>query len=317
MSLRPSLRVNSVAMFVLRRRLTCLSAPCVAVSACEVFTSIWQHPAHGPIKCGQCVECRLAYSREWAIRMTHEAQMHKVSCMVTLTYDDVHLPHHGQLLKSDLQKFFKRLRKNTGPFKYVACGEYGERTRRPHFHVALFGLDFWRDRIHHGYAKSGDKTYESKELRRSWSFGNHDIGTLNFESCAYIARYIMKKVKGIGASPLPLARLEDGELIMPNPEFLVMSKGIGAGWFDRFFMSDVFPHASVITSQGTPAPIPRYYKDRLVNKALQFELRARSEGRAQLSLDRTNFELSEHRKVARAGVSLSRANRYKREVDNG
>lgn len=84
-------------------------------------TAPWSHPTHGVIKCGQCMECRLAYSREWAIRITHEAQMHDRNCFLTLTYDDDHL-----------QKFFKRLRHHF-EFKYVACGEYGERRRRPHF----------------------------------------------------------------------------------------------------------------------------------------------------------------------------------------
>lgn len=95
-------------------------------------TAPWSHPTSGVIKCGQCMECRLAYSREWAIRITHEAAMHERNCFLTLTYDDDHLPKYGQLVKSDLQKFFKRLRHHFN-FKYVACGEYGERRRRPHF----------------------------------------------------------------------------------------------------------------------------------------------------------------------------------------
>ena len=74
-------------------------------------TAVWNHPNGYPVKCGQCVECRLAYSREWAIRIAHEAQMRGPSCMLNLTYDDDHLPKFGQLVKSDLQKFFKRLRK--------------------------------------------------------------------------------------------------------------------------------------------------------------------------------------------------------------
>ncbi|AXH74217.1 MAG: replication initiator protein [Microviridae sp.] len=95
-------------------------------------TAPWSHPTSGVIKCGQCMECRLAYSREWAIRITHEAAMHDRNCFLTLTYDNDHLPAHGQLVKSDLQKFFKRLRHHFN-FKYVACGEYGDRRRRPHF----------------------------------------------------------------------------------------------------------------------------------------------------------------------------------------
>ena len=63
--------------------------------------------------------------------------MHEKSCMLNLTYDDDHLPEHGQLWKDDLQRFFKRLRKKF-KFRYVASGEYGEKTRRPHFHIAFW-----------------------------------------------------------------------------------------------------------------------------------------------------------------------------------
>ena len=119
------------------------------------------------------------------------------------------MPRHGQLVKRDLQLFFKRLRKITGPFRYVACGEYGELRRRPHFHVALFGVDFAFDRVEYGTGIRGDKVYVSMALSKAWGKSSfplgHTIGSLTFESAAYIARYITKRVTGVGASPLPLA----------------------------------------------------------------------------------------------------------------
>lgn len=234
------------------------------------------------VRCGQCMECRLAYSREWAIRMTHEQQCHAQSCFLTLTYDDQNLPAFGQLEKRALQLFFKRLRKAIGPFRYVACGEYGELRRRPHFHVALFGNDFRDDRVEFGIHK-GERLFISPTLARSWPFGHHAIGSLTFESAAYIARYITKRISGPGASARPLGVDPDsGELVMPNPEFLLCSKGrvrgqgIGGAWFDQFFATDVFPHGRVITSQGTPAPVPAYYKRKLsANRALALQLSQR------------------------------------------
>ena len=192
--------------------------------------------------------------------MTNEAQMHSVSCMVTLTYDDDHLPPHGQLFKEHLQLFFKRLRKAGARFKYVASGEYGDRSRRPHFHIAFFGMDFSGDRKRYGGSREMP-TFRSAELATVWPFGSHLINNLSFEACAYIARYIMKKLKGPNVSPVPLFfDPVSGELILPNPEFLLMSKGIGRSWFNEYFMSDVFPTASVLTAQGTHAPVPRFYK---------------------------------------------------------
>ena len=129
------------------------------------------------------MECRLAYSREWAIRITHEAQLYERNCFLTLTYSDEHLPRYGQLVKADLQKFFKRLRHVTGPFRYVAAGEYGDRKRRPHFHVAMFGVDFALDRIPYGAGVQGDQLFVSPSVGRVWGKSDfpmgHSIGSLS------------------------------------------------------------------------------------------------------------------------------------------
>ena len=185
--------------------------------------------------------------------------MHDANCFLTLTYSDEYLPKHGQLVKRDLQLFFKRLRKHAGPFRYVAAGEYGELKRRPHFHIALFGMDFSSDRVEYGEGIRGDKIYVSPSVARVWGMSQfpfgHTIGSLTFESAAYIGRYITKRISGVGASPVPLyTDPETGEVVMPNPEFLVCSRGIGKAWFRDYFMSDVFPHGRVITGQENPAP---------------------------------------------------------------
>jgi len=236
--------------------------------------------------------------------------------MLNLTYDDAHLPEHGQLFKEDLQRFFKRLRKSGFKFKYVASGEYGDASRRPHFHIALFGVDFGNDRRIFGRAPCGDRTYVSDAVSRSWTYGHHLIGTLNFESAAYIARYILKKIKGDSMVAPPLAVLDDGELIRPNPEFMLVSKGIGRSWFREYFMSDVFPNASVITAQGSRAPVPRFYKSLLkeVGEDLALDMSFRSTARADLDIERLAFENQPHRKAARDLVSKSRSNLSKRSI---
>ncbi len=241
--------------------------------------------------------------------------MHDKSCMLNLTYDDDHLPEHGQLWKDDLQRFFKRLRKKF-KFRYVASGEYGEKTRRPHFHIALFGVDFSDDRVLFGRASGGDRTYISCSVAEHWKYGNHLIGTLNFQSAAYIARYIMKKLKGPNVSPVPLAHLDGGEIILPNPEFMLMSKGIGKGWFKDYFMSDVFPTGSVVTSQGSRAPVPRYYKTLLkeIGHDLALEMQFRSSVRADLDVERNMYENLPIRKIARQSVTDARLNQSKRTL---
>lgn len=284
-------------------------------------SALWEHPTHGPTRCGQCMECRLAYSREWAIRITHEAQMHDAKCFLTLTYDQENLPLHGQLVKKDLQLFFKRLRHLVGPFRYVASGEYGELRRRPHFHVALFGVDFSSNRIPYGEGIKGDPIYVSETVALAWQKSTfpmgHTIGSLTFESAAYIARYITKKVTGKGATPLPLHSDPDtGEIVLPNPEFLVCSRGIGKSWFRDHFFTDVFPHARVITAQGTPAPVPRYYKSLLkeIGSDLALSMSHRASANLERSLANRIAEDAPSRRAARATYALARTGIFKRDL---
>ena len=94
------------------------------------------------VPCGKCVECALAYSKEWQVRLLDELSAHSAACMVTLTYNEQYNPL--ALVKSDLQKFIKRVRKHFEPQKirYFGCGEYGGKSARPHYHVILFGVNF-------------------------------------------------------------------------------------------------------------------------------------------------------------------------------
>ena len=60
------------------------------------------------IPCGQCAECRLKRSREWAIRCMHEASLHRDNCFLTLTISE---PDKALSLNYDyFQAFMKRLR---------------------------------------------------------------------------------------------------------------------------------------------------------------------------------------------------------------
>ena len=67
------------------------------------------------LPCGQCMGCRLEHSRQWAIRMMHEASQYENNCFITLTYDNEHLPPDGSLQLSHFQDFFKRFRKKFVP----------------------------------------------------------------------------------------------------------------------------------------------------------------------------------------------------------
>ncbi|MBQ0045879.1 MAG: hypothetical protein KBS35_03255, partial [Mycoplasma sp.] len=149
------------------------------------------------IPCGKCPECRVSHSREWAIRCMCELEsmsdIEKDRCwFITLTYDNQHNP--GFLVQSDVQKFFKRLRKKYKQFKikYFYCGEYGTNTFRPHYHVLLYNCPIM-DLNPLYVTRNSDMLFTSETIASIWGKGQIAIGALTLKSAAYTARYCLKK----------------------------------------------------------------------------------------------------------------------------
>ena len=257
------------------------------------------------VPCGQCIGCRLERSRQWAVRCMHESSLHTDTSFITLTYDDEHLPRFGSLLMDDWQKFFKRLRRRSRErVRFFGCGEYGAESGRPHYHACLFGLDFadkvlWSNR-------SGYDVYRSPLLESVWTFGQSEIGSLTFESAAYVARYCLKKVTGPKAREhYECVDPESGELGSRLPEFATMSRrpGIGAGWFEEFG-TEVYPSDEVIV-RGVSCKPPRFY-DRLLQseEPLRYEELLSLRRRGRRPEDETPQRLRVREVCAEARVSL-------------
>jgi len=221
---------------------------------------------HVVVPCGQCIGCRLERSRQWAIRCVHEAQLHNQNCFITLTYSDEYVPVGRSLVKADFQKFMKRLRKAfpDSSIRYYMCGEYGEQFGRPHFHACLFGFDFI-DKTIWKKTNSGEHIYRSPSLEKIWPYGHSSIGSVTFNSAAYVARYVMKKRTGEQAQQWYEYVDEDGVIHHRLPEYTNMSlkPGIGHGWLEKY-KSDVYP-ADTVVLKGKKMRPPRYYD-------LQFEM---------------------------------------------
>lgn len=211
------------------------------------------------IPCGQCVGCRLERSRQWAMRCLHEQKLHRQNCFITLTYDNDKIPEGGTLVKRDLQLFLKRLRKQFGAgIRFYACGEYGDSTARPHYHAIVFNHDFSDRKL---FAQRDSKTpiFTSKVLDEIWGNGFCVVGDVTFDSAAYVARYVMKKVTGDLAAEHYSRVSPDGRIFCVLPEFTVMSRrpGIGMGWFEKFGLH-AYAHDSVIVNGHEVRP-PRFY----------------------------------------------------------
>lgn len=262
------------------------------------------------VPCGQCVGCRLERSRQWAMRCMHEASLYQRNCFITLTFDDEHLPKDRSLDVSYFQAFMKALRKKYGNgIRFFHCGEYGEKFRRPHYHACLFNFDF-NDRKYLKTTKSGSKLYTSKKLEELWKYGMSSVGDCTFESAAYCARYIMKKVTGKGARDHYFSDdvdLETGEVFVLKPEYTTMSRrpGIGKKWFDLYYYRTY--SSDSVRIRGKEMPPPKFYdsKFELLNPEEYVIIKNARKDKAKLSEeDNTPRRLSEKKKVLTAKLAL-------------
>ena len=230
------------------------------------------------IPCGQCIGCRLERSREWALRITQEASFHEKSSFLTLTYSDRNLPTHNSLRKKDLQDFFKRLRFfSEKKLRYYACGEYGTQTLRPHYHICLFGEDFASDRKLYKKTREGFPLFNSQSLSDRWPFGHAVIGDLTFETAAYTARYVTKKITGDKASE---------HYGLREPEFSIMSRrpGIGTDWAKKNLI-DI--ERGLCYSGGSLHKTPKFYH-KLINEKKLLKLKYKTKKEALKKEQQTN-----------------------------
>lgn len=278
------------------------------------------------VPCGQCIGCRLEYSRQWAMRCVHESTLYENNQFITLTYDSSHVPQDASLSKRELQLFFKRLRKSFGEgVRYFACGEYGEKSLRPHYHACVFNLDL-PDRVKIRDSSSGG-LYYSALLEKIWGKGMCTTGDVTFESAAYVARYVTKKIKGKALEEvndrglLPYERWdsETGEFWRVEPEFVLMSRGskklktggIGKGWFEKW-SSDCYPSDSVVF-RGKEMTPPKYY-DGLMEKHDETLIKELKEKRKAKAFKHEK-EVMPERLEARDRAKRKQAQFYSRDID--
>lgn len=264
-----------------------------------------------PIPCGRCIGCRLDRSRQWADRCMLELMYHEQACFVTLTYDDFHIPRRfygdprcGNVLPCftlcirDLQLFFKRLRKRfpSAVIRYFGCGEYGPRTLRPHYHIILFGIDF-DDKVEIGKSKTGQVMYSSETLDSIWSFpprnalgesyspnkskaGIATVQPVTWETCAYTARYVQKKLYGYESK-----FYEEHNI---DPPFSVMSRrpGIGRRYLDDHPDLFEYDNINIATAEGGKKIYPPKYFTKCLEISEPEKAEALKNVKKQLALER-------------------------------
>lgn len=201
------------------------------------------------LPCSKCIECRLQYAREWAVRCVHEAKMHEQNSFITLTYEN----DPKRLQYGDFQNFIKRLRKGytiseETKIGLFVTGEYGELNKRPHWHAIIFN---WRPNDLEYIFSNGNnnQVYTSKTLDKLWTHGFTTVGDVTFESAGYVARYAAKK----------LVHGKDQDHDYQPISKKSTRQAIGKKFLEKYY-KDIFNYGHVILADGTKTTIPRYYE---------------------------------------------------------
>lgn len=214
----------------------------------------------------------------------------------------------GGLSKEAHKDFIKRYRHHHGPLRYYMCGEY-TKAWCPHYHYLIFGHNF-KDRYYWKTSESGEKLYRSAELEKLWPWGHAWIGDVTYESCAYVAAYVMKKITGPKAETHYRQTDEGGNDYWLEPEFNEMSRrpGIGKEWWMKF-NADIHTDDVVVKMSGGKIRPPRYYDKllELMDPAAMAVIRMKREIRAkELAGDNTPARLADKETVTIAKMALKK-----------
>lgn len=200
------------------------------------------------VPCGKCYCCLSRRRNDWTFRLKNEQKNSFTAHFCTLTYSDETLPEDGKLKKRDLQLFLKRLRTEQDrsiervlkadkmalkwpSIKYYACGEYGTKTKRPHYHAIIFNI----------HPRIFDKVVDI------WKMGHVVVVPSNVKTIHYVTKYVInnfeENYKG----------------------FSLISKGIG-----NSYLSNTQKHRkgleNFVINDGYPMAMPRYYKNKIYTK---------------------------------------------------
>jgi len=241
------------------------------------------------VPCGKCVACLKKRVSGWSYRLQKEERRSNSAFFITLTYNTENVPltknGYMTLSKEDVQKFFKRLRKlqanremdscivcngvkkickevksrnaelcNMTKISYYLVGEYGSKTKRPHYHMIIYGADIL-------------------EVEKAWKLdgkelGNIHCGSVSGASVGYTLKYIHKEkmvdpVTGRKEYKIGSAKNDDR-----LEEFSLMSKGIGKNYVNErtiaWHKADLL-NRYYLPYEGKKLPLPKYYRKLIYN----------------------------------------------------
>jgi hypothetical protein len=244
-------------------------------------------------KCGQCTACRITYRAAWKWRILNEMNEHKEHSFITLTYAQEHLPLGldvdgapiGVLDKNELTRFWQRLREATGTnFRYFACGEYGDKGDRPHYHAILYGISFTeRDAIEEAWQTN----VGTRKNPRYEPTGFVDTSYVTTARAGYVAKYTLKRLgesqQCIGSKPEEFAVMsrggQTGGIGFNNISQICDALYLAARHTDRGILEVFNQDFKSISFGGKQYPIHPTLKDKIYKEIFNREVRTLPNGR--------------------------------------
>jgi len=207
------------------------------------------------VPCGSCPQCSRNKINSWVFRIKQELKQATNPLFTLLTYDNENQPlinNTPTLCKRDIQLWMKKLRKEYSKFsdkqiRYYLVGEYGEKTKRPHYHAIIMNVE---------------PAYQYL-LEKTWSMGFvNPRPLLSTDGVFYTLKYISKP-KSNNTSEI-------------QKEFSLMSKNLGSNYVTY---STIRHHQHIENSyvilNDYKIPLPRYYKNKFLTPEQQAQLTKR------------------------------------------
>lgn len=216
------------------------------------------------------------------VRLMIEHKHSTNSFFITLTYDEKWLnyeyidsSHVACLRKRDLQLFLKRLRAAIAPDKirFYACGEYGLKSLRPHYHLIVFNWPKCQD------------IYEM--VRTRWPKGFVSVKAVKPSHFRYVAKYC--------SSYSELPDIYRSKKMRP---FATMSlrPAIGSQYLTDQMVSYHRESLSILyRNAGNMFALPKYYKDKIFDDDMKAVIRER------VDLHREKVRQDGERKMVESG----------------
>lgn len=261
-------------------------------------------------KCNHCDNCLESKKANLVQRVMLESQSYEYRPLfVTLTYDDEH--SDGLLHKKDFIDFMKRLRINSErfvrkhsdkytfqdptqtPYRYFACGEYGGKTSRPHFHLCIFNYvvpSVEQGNLSRMHPIAGEQSairMVKNLIVKSWKNGDQgehsvrpngkrgkELDIQFAKNCgSYIAKYMSKDCPDSQYQVIAGLCGYDSEKMKDHLPFIKYSQGLGRNYFDLFVRDSVTTDTTkfyvknrLATSQKDmilEIPLTGYFRDRV------------------------------------------------------